>query len=173
MDIFVEQLVKKKKTAKDYLKVVLCILTIIGMLGVMLCVIPLPFVGIILATVCGIIIYIISRVASTINMEYEYAFTNGALDVDMIIAAKRRKRMTSLNARSIEILAKADSDRIDEYLNDRGIKRKYACTDVCDEGVYFAIYSNEKGKFMLLFNPNNEILDGFKRLNPQKVFLND
>ena len=173
MDVFVEHMVKKRKTAKDYLKVVLCLITIIGMLGLMVCSIVIPYVGLILATLCGIIIYVLSRVLSTINMEYEYTFTNGALDVDKIIAAKRRRRMTSLNARSIDILAKVDGDRIDEYLNDRRIKRKYACTDVYDEGVYFVIYSDNKNKYMLLFNPNEEILDGFKRLNPQKVFLND
>ena len=173
MDVFVEHMVDKKKTSKDYLKVVLCILTIIGMVYILACSIFVPYVGIILATICGIIIYVLGRVLSTINMEYEYAFTNGALDVDKIIAKKRRKRMATLNARSLEIMAKAAGNRIDPYLNDRKIKRKYACTDVYDDGVYFVIYSDDKGKNMLLFNPNEEILDGFKRLNPQKVFLDD
>ncbi len=173
MDIFIEHMVKKKKTAKDYIKMVLCILTIIGMLALMACSMVVPYIGLILFTLCGIIIYILGRVASAINTEYEYIFTNGALDVDKIIAARRRRRMTSLNARSIEILAKVDSDRIDSYLNNREVKRKYACTDVYDDGVYFVIYSDDKRKYMLLFNPNEEILDGFKRLNPQKVFLND
>lgn len=173
MDIFIEHMVKKKKTSKDYLKVALCILTILGMVYIMACSIFIPYVGLILATVCGIIIYVLSRVLSTINMEYEYTFTNGALDVDKIIAAKRRRRVATLNARSIEILAKVDGNRIDPYLRGRGIKRKFACTDVNDEGVYFVIYSDDKNKNMLLFNPNEEILDGFKRLNPQKVFLDD
>lgn len=173
MDVFIEHMVKKKKTAKDYLKVVLCILSIIGMLGLMMCSLAIKYVGLILFTICGIVIYLIGRTVSTINMEYEYAFTNGALDVDKIIAAKRRRRMTSLNARSIEIMAKANSDRIDPYLNDRSIKRKYACTDVYDEDVYFVIYADDKNKCMLLFNPNEGIKDGFRRLNPQKVFLED
>ncbi len=173
MDIFIEHMVKKRKTAKDYLKVVLCILSIVGMLGLMVLSLAINYIGLILFVVCGIVIYIIGRVASSINTEYEYAFTNGALDVDKIIAAKRRRRMASLNARSIEIMASVDSDRIDPYLNDRSIKRKYACTHIYDNGVYFVIYADDKNKYMLLFNPNEGIKDGFKRLNSQKVFLED
>ncbi len=173
MDIFIEHMVKKKKTVKDYLKVILCILTILGMVYLMACSIMVPYVGLILATVCGIIIYVLSRVLSTINMEYEYTFTNGAFDVDKIIAAKRRRRIASLNARSIEIFAKVNGNRIDPYLRDRKIKRRFACTDIYDKGVYFVVYSDDKNKYMLLFNPNEEILDGFKRLNSQKVFLDN
>ena len=173
MDIFTEYMVKRKKRPTDYVKVVFCIIIIIGVVLIMPVMAQIPFVGVILFLACAGIIYLLYNIIISIKLEYEYTFTNGALDVDKIIAAKRRKRITSLNARSIEIMASIRSSEVDKYANDRSIKRYYACTSVDDPDTYFVIYSDDKKKYMLLFNPNNEIKDGFRRLNPQKVFLDD
>lgn len=173
MDIFTEYMVKRKKRPTDYVKVVFCVIIIIGVVLIMPGIVQIPFVGVILFLVCAGIIYLLYNIIISIKLEYEYTFTNGALDVDKIIAAKRRKRITSLNARSIEIMASVRSSEVDKYANDRSIKRYYACTSIDDPDTYFVIYSDDKKKYMLLFNPNNEIKDGFRRLNPQKVFLDD
>lgn len=173
MDIFTECMVKKKKGTIDYLKVVLCILIIITVLMAMPFVSQVKYVGIILFMVCAGVIYLLYNIIISINLEYEYIFTNGAMDVDKIIAARRRKRITSLNARSIEIMASVHSNEAGAYANDKSIKRYYACTSVDDSDTYFVIYSENDKKYMLIFNPNETIKDGFKRLNPQKVFLAD
>lgn len=173
MDIFTECMVKKKKGTIDYLKVVLCILIIITVLMAMPFVSQVKYVGIILFMVCAGVIYLLYNIIISINLEYEYTFTNGAMDVDKIIAARRRKRITSLNARSIEIMASVHSNEAGAYANDKSIKRYYACTSVDDSDTYFVIYSENDKKYMLIFNPNETIKDGFKRLNPQKVFLAD
>ncbi len=173
MDIFTECMVKKKKGIIDYLKVALCILVIITALIAMPLVLQVKYVSIILFMVCAGIIYLLYNIIISINLEYEYTFTNGAMDVDKIIAARRRKRMTSLNARSIEIMASVHSNEADAYARDKSIKRYYACTSVDDDDTYFVVYSENDKKHMLIFNPNEEIKDGFKRLNPQKVFLAD
>ncbi len=173
MDIFTECMVKKKKGTIDYLKVVLCILIIITVLMAMPFVSQVKYVGIILFMVCAGVIYLLYNIIISINLEYEYTFTNGAMDVDKIIAARRRKRITSLNARSIEIMASVHSNEAGAYANDKSIKRYYACTSVDDPDTYFVIYSENDKKYMLIFNPNETIKDGFKRLNPQKVFLAD
>ena len=173
MDIFTECMVKKKKGTIDYLKVVLCILIIITVLMAMPFVSQVKYVGIILFMVCAGVIYLLYNIIISINLEYEYIFTNGAMDVDKIIAARRRKRITSLNARSIEIMASVHSNEAGAYANDKSIKRYYACTSVDDSDTYFVIYSENDKKYMLIFNPNETIKEGFKRLNPQKVFLAD
>lgn len=173
MDIFTECMVKKKKGIADYLKIVGCILIIVLILFSMPLVSQINYVGIILFMVCAGVIYLLYNIIISINLEYEYTFTNGAMDVDKIIAARRRKRMTSLNARSIEIMASVDSNEVSAYVNDKSIKRHYACSSIDDPDTYFVVYSENDKKHMLIFNPNEEIKDGFKRLNPQKVFLAD
>ena len=174
MDIFSEYMVKRKKRAVDYIKIVLSIVMIVGIV----CLMPIlpglfPYVGVLLFLGCAGLIYLFYNIIIGTKVEYEYTFTNGSLDVDKIIAARRRKKITTLNARGIEVMATLESNELDRYINDRSVKKYYACTSVNDAGVYAVVYSDDAKRYMLLFNPNEEIKNGFKRLNPQKVFLED
>ena len=97
MDIFIEQLVKKNREAKDYLVIVggiIAALLVVYILGSLM--FAVPYVGfVIFIVVCGLI-YLLYNLITSVNMEYEYAFTNGDFDVDAIINLKKRKmRMIS------------------------------------------------------------------------------
>lgn len=178
MDIFVEQLVVKKKSAKTYAGILGSLVGVFVVLWLFLNVLTLvsqyiPMLGGIVFLLCFGLIYLFYRLVSNTNMEFEYCFTNGALDVDKIFNRKSRKRMTSLNARSIDKMARANDPEFQRLMKDSGVKKMYACSDIHAEDTYYVIYNGEKGRQMLLFNPNEKIKDGFKRFNPQKVFLDD
>ncbi len=173
MDVFVEQLVRRKRKPTDYVKVFLCFAAAFIVVILMFAFSRAPYVGSLIFLIAAGVIYLIYNIGITVNLEYEYCFTNGALDVDKIIAARRRKRMTEVNARDIEIMATTKNRAFDNYMRNSEIKKIYACSSVDDEGVYFVVYNKDSKKMMLLFNPNETIKDGFRRLNPQKVFLND
>ncbi len=172
MDVFVEQLVVRKRTGGDYLIIAGCILT-----ALLVCFfIPLflgRFLGAFTLLICVGFVYLLYNVMIGTNLEYEYSFTNGAVDVDKIIAAKRRKHVTSLNAREIEMMGTTKNRAFEGYMNNSEIKKVYACSSVKDEGVFFVLYTEGGKRKLLLFNPEERIQDGFRRLNPQKVFLND
>lgn len=42
---------------------------------------------------------------TSVNLEYEYCFTNGSFDVVAIVNVRKRKRLTEFNAREVEIRA--------------------------------------------------------------------
>ena len=103
MDVFVEQMVVKKKTGKDLARTAACALggavalfLIVSFLG--------QYLGFLTFLIVAGVFYLLYQVVIGSNIEYEYSFTNGAMDVDKIIAASRRKRMTALNAREIEMM---------------------------------------------------------------------
>ena len=173
MDIFVEQLVRRKRKPSDYIKVFLCFAAAFVVIMLMFAFSNVPYVGSLIFLAAAGLVYLIYNVGISVNLEYEYCFTNGALDVDKIIAARRRKRITDVNARDIEIMATTKNRAFSNYMQNSDIKKIYACSSVQDEGVYFVVYTKDSKKMMLLFNPNETIKDGFRRLNPQKVFLND
>lgn len=172
MDIFVEQIVRRKRQFFDYIKLILCLIAVSIIVPLMLFSSP-GFVGTIIFFAGAALIYAIYNVGISINLEYEYCFTNGALDVDKIIAARRRKRLTEVNARDIDIMASTKSHNFKDYINNREVKKVYACSSIADDGVYFVVYTVNGQKRMLLFNPNDTIKDGFRRLSPQKVILED
>ncbi len=172
MDIFIEQLVKKNREAKDYLVIVggiIAALLVVYILGSLM--LAVPYVGfVIFIVVCGLI-YLLYNLITSVNMEYEYAFTNGDFDVDAIINLKKRKRLTELNAREIELMGSRSNTNFERYLNNPAYKKVYACIDKNREDLCFVIYNEGGAGKMLLFSPNEEIRNGFKKYNPQKVEL--
>ena len=97
-DFYTEQLIKKQADSKDTLKKVgLIALTVVSVLLVF--VIP---VGIILPVVMIVIDVLMFR---NLNVEYEYVFVNGDLDIDKIMNKARRKRMFSVDADQRGLLA--------------------------------------------------------------------
>lgn len=174
MDIFVEQLIKRKSRPQDIALKAACIAGIVFFIWLLFNLLfAFPSVASITLLLFAGAMYAIYYIYTSVNVEFEYCFTNGAFDVDKIVAAKRRKRVTELNARSIEILATKNNSAFRGYMENAEIKKIYACTSTEDEGVYFVVYEGLGGRYMLLFNPSDKILDGFRRLNPKRVFLTD
>lgn len=170
MDIFIEQLVKKKRDAKDFA------IIIGGIAAAILIVYLLTFMfnsmlGFIMVIAVCALIYGLYLLITSINLEYEYCFTNGALDVDKIVNLRKRQRMTELNAREIEIMANRTNPSFEKYMNNSAFKKIYACEDKNSDDLYFIIYNENGVQKMLLFSPNDEIKDGFRKFNPQKVVL--
>ena len=55
--------------------------------------------------------------------EYEYTFTNGALDFAEVYNNRKRKSLGSLNVKNVECFGKVNSDKFQRYLNTPGVKR--------------------------------------------------
>lgn len=177
MDIFIEQLVKRKRKVMDFIRIGVCVLAmfiLIYFLPLGMSILAESGLGFILFVVCCCLVYLLYILVTATNMEYEYCFTNGALDVDKIINKRSRKRLTEVNARRIEVMESTQTPAFARIKSDRGIKKIYACSDVNEKDTYYIDYTDDNGKrFALIFNPNDKIKDGFRRYNPQKVFLND
>ena len=94
MDVFVEQMIKRKLSAKDYLIAVG--IAIVAMILVFLCLTVFArIIGTLFVLIIGGIIYIAYKLIRMRLLEFEYSFTNGDLTVDKIIDRSRRKRVIS------------------------------------------------------------------------------
>ncbi len=172
MDFFIEQLVKRKRTSRDYVRLAICLIAAVMVVAIMILSIPTVISPVIFLIGIGIILFL-NKIKDMINIEYEYCFTNGSLDVDKIIAENRRGRMTEVNAREIEIMATRKNPEYNRYMNDKAVAKVMACSSPEDDDVCFVVYEVEGNKKMLVFNPNERIREGFLRYNPRKVFLKD
>ena len=176
MDIFIEQLVIKKKTAASYAIIFACLVGAFAVLflftGFLFPLLAMvPGMGGLAVLICFGLIWFLYRIITNTNAEYEYCFTNGALDVDKILNRRKRKRIADLNARTIEKMASAKDPEFARLMQDSAIKKVYACSHKDAEDLYYILYEGAKGRRVLLFNPNEKIKDGFRRFNPKKVFL--
>ena len=170
MDIFIEKLVPRKRRGKD-------IAAIVGLvfLTILLSLITLMFheflFGFWFAIIAGLI-FVCYRLISGQNIEFEYSLTNNELDVDRIVARRKRKRLFTVNARQIDILAPISNEQYLRQKNSPSIKRTHDCTSGdLNAQIYFTIFFDKDGqKCLALFEPNEKIIAGFKRYSPKKVF---
>ena len=94
-------------------------------------------------------------------VEYEYTFVNGELTIDRILARSKRKHMLDINVKTVYKLGYINKTEI----NQRDIDTvKDFSTSASDENTVFACYKDESSgkKVMLLFTPNQKIIDSMK-----------
>ncbi len=162
MEGFNEQVVKRTNKLKHTLIKVLAIVLLITV--PLACVFIAPFTVAYLAVVGFFLfiagIYVVWYVFSCQKVEYEYSVAGDELEVSKIVSLRKRKRICKMSIREIEILSKGEKT-VD---NMRFVKTFVAPGDIdaVDEN-YYAVYNNPAyGRCLLIFSPNEKILNGMK-----------
>ena len=169
-DTFLEKIVVRKKTGTDYLKIAgLLVASLIVMIALMLFggyisfLVPLLLVG---------LVYGLWFLLTSMNREYEYIVTNGDLDVDTIIARRKRKRAFSGKSKSFEIMAKVGSDEYKQAQKSRFKLLDFSGSLDSKEN-WFAMTDYKGERVMVIFAPDDRMLKNLKRYNPSKVKYNE
>lgn len=166
MDFFCEYLVKKQSSSDNLKRVglafacgVVCIVIIYislflyhGLLSAM----PLMVAAAIYGTV------ILSR---NYSLEYEYIFTNGVLDIDVIKGRARRKKLISVPCRRIEYMGPVDG------VTPSGNKIVNAMYNLKRGNKYVVTFSDQGEMTDLYFQPPEKILNYMQKYNPRNIHL--
>ena len=167
MDSYVEQIVPLRKTSGEkwlqvgvWVAAVLLILTcvagfalhILGLLSVLFW-----------AWAVGVG-YGAYAFTSQLNVEYEYIFTNGDLDVDKIFSKRTRKRVGSVKCRDIIRMGKYEP----EAHRNETYNVKIVASNV-DEEAWFAVAQSEADSILLIFKPGERLLAAMKPYIPRMV----
>lgn len=99
-------------------------------------------------------------------VEYEYVFTNGAVDIDAIYEMKRRKRVLSFSAKDIELLAEDNSAFVKDFTNAPD-KTMDCYPSTSEKKVYVAMITGGTERLQLRFTPSKDLVDMFYRVNPR------
>lgn len=160
-DVFTELVVSKKQGAKEKVgKGVLIFVTVLMALGGII-IHPLlltVFIGLAIADY-----FLFPR----FNVEYEYSYVNGALDIAAIYSKSSRKELTSVNLEEAECIAPYSSHHLDSY----GITYKtedYSAGDP-NQPPYAAVVGGQDGRKILL-QLDEKMLDDLRYRLPGKVF---
>ncbi len=101
--------------------------------------------------------------------EYEYTFTNGALDFAEVYNNKKRKSLGSLNVRTVDAFGKVSSGSFHRYLNMPGIKRMNWFLNR-DAELYYFYFSKDSVKKMIVLEPSEEMVGMIKQYIPRGVW---
>ncbi len=161
MDKIVEFLVKKENTITNIL-----IKYALWGFAFALSAVSLFMVKSIGAVLCVAIIYAAYKISQKFDVEFEYIYVNGDLDIDRIFAKNSRKRYLSVEVNRIVAIGPVDNENI---------KKLSYNTNTVDassgvgEDVYAIIYNSNNGRKKILVE-NCEVIDMYKNLIPEKVF---
>ena len=163
-DVFVEQIVERKQDLRTTLKKMLLILGAIVISTIFLIVGILRFI---FPAVFALSMYGAIRLAKKQNLEYEYSFTNGELDIDRIIGRRTRSRELSIHVRSLSILATVTEANYKDYEHRNYTKTLDASSSQKSTKRWFAVYRNDAGnESLLIFEPNERLLEAMRKFIP-------
>lgn len=113
----------------------------------------LVFAGIIYAT------YILFR---NLNEEYEYIFTNGEVDIDVIRGKSSRKRKICIKPSGVELIAKTTGGLYESYKRNSQIGKKLDCSDGNLQQSYFAVVNANGVKNLVIFSPSERLVEALR-----------
>ncbi|MGN0553398.1 MAG: hypothetical protein ACI4I1_08440 [Oscillospiraceae bacterium] len=164
MDIFVEQLVRKPADGKS---TALKLLIVFGVVVVSLFCLYLTLIGIVIALLLIFAaIYGGFYLISGLNSEYEYIVTNGEIDIDKIIAQRKRKRLITAKPSKFEAFGKlADAAPVSgiTVVEANGISKEEA------EDYYIDFTHDSFGKVRLIFTPTERTIEAITPFLPRLV----
>lgn len=158
MDIFVERIVERKKNIFDYM---IIFSIFFGSLFVALLILLLLDINALSAMLLAALGYLVYYLISLRKIEYEYALTNGEIDIDKIIAQRKRKRIFSANCRDFEVFGKLDSEKYTDEVKSIPQKIK-AVTSMASEDVHFFVANYKGNKTLVFFEPDERMLNSLK-----------
>ncbi|NLM73194.1 MAG: hypothetical protein GX184_04080 [Clostridiaceae bacterium] len=165
MDMFIEKIVKRKKSAADILLIALIILV---------CVVASYFLFLYIPTFSSLfvvlLIYAGYYLISIRNVEFEYAVTNGDIDIDTIINQRKRKRLFSGNVKDFEVMARVKSDKYTTHIRECKNVKDFTSHD--EKADVWFIYLNQGEPSVILFEPDSKMVDTLFTFAPRVVHRN-
>lgn len=163
MDTYSEQLVGKASTGSDKAKKVLISVgaILIATILMWLSIIFAAYTLILLVfAVLGGGVYLVSNM----DVEYEYIITNDEMDIDKIIGRRKRKRMITIDLRSVEDFGAyppKDDIPVEATVHASTGYEKNAAFLLAQHKIY--------GKVMLIFNPNEKTREAIMQEIPNQL----
>ena len=167
-DNYAEVIIKKKTDmVAKYFRIFSIIVTIfVGLASILympsLCVI-----------IIALFIWLCTIIYRNTDVEYEYMFTNGQLDVECIYGKRKRKAGKSFNFDKLEVMGPITHQKILAYEHRTDLKEFNYTSGYPDRDVYVAILAGQSGKLgRLFFEPSENMVKAIYSHTPSRVFKN-
>ena len=171
-DVFLEERVRQPpRPAQRVLVVSGCML-----LALVAALLPLKTGSVVVAVLGLAAVALVARsLLKRQNREFEYVFTNGSLDIDVIYNKEWRRQLYSLDVREdVEIMAPVGGGRFESAGAQAGEPRNVG-TGTAGPGSYFLLLRGRegRGKSVLVWDPSARMVQACRTWAPRTVFTDD
>ena len=158
MDSYFEHLIPVRKDGKTLALLILIWAVLLAFVAI--CVL--------LISKLGVFAFILSVAAivggvwltKQLNVEYEYIFTNGEVDVDLITSKSNRKRLITFNCKDIERIEKF-SVGLPMYEKEQYARKNIYC-NVNEEDIYCISFKHRTGRVCLVMQLNEKMREAMR-----------
>lgn len=174
MDVFSETLVKRKFNKQDRKKIKLLFATLLICSVVFILVIPflalingLAYITTVSLITYGIIIFVVWRTLKKMQLEYEYIIVNDTLDIDEIVAQKKRTRLLSIELKTVEAAGRYTQGQFEGRAFETVIHAEKNLEG--HENFYITLSHPTARRTLLVFTPNEVMLSALHKTLPRQV----
>ena len=164
-DTFVEELVVRKNNILNLLFMVGLVIVALVVICAAFLFLSTIFPAVLVIAVCGVYIGFKFQ-----GVEYEYSFTNGDLDIDKIMAKRKRKRLVEINHKQVKVMAPYTMEFESET-------KDYQVSQIVDAsahknaaGRWFLIYEDQDAKCtFVVFQPSKRLRDAMRKYMRSRI----
>lgn len=120
------------------------------------------------ALICGGVTFF---VVPKLEMEFEYLYVNGELDIDVIYSKQKRKKMGSYDMQELEVLAPEKSHALDSYMNKNGVKVRDFTSGNPEAKNYILVFNKDNTQVIIKAELDDAVISDIRRIAPRKVNL--
>jgi hypothetical protein len=165
-DIFLEQRVVRELKPRDYGVRFVGLVAIVAVVVVTAAGLRHPGVTLALGIAGG---FGLRSLVRRQRREYEYAFTNGCLDIDVIYSRAWRRQLYSLDvATQVQLMARVNDPEHRSALQRQQTVVHLGCGEY-SETSYFLVLRQERGEIALIWDPSPELVQACRRVAPRVV----
>ena len=163
MDGPIEKMVKRKHDIVDQLSVILVILA-----AVIVQMLTLAFNFFIqyIAIVLAVLLFICTKFVLSKNIEFEYSYFNGDLEIDKIINKKKRMRVVLVSIKDFEAFGQ---QKAFSKITSKPGETIYCSSLLDSQENYFFIANYNSKRTAFFFEPNEQIINDITKKSPQKI----
>ncbi len=165
-DMYREILIKRKtpasaKAAKAGMIAGTALFAVAGLIIYPLCLIP--------ALALGIVTWIY---LPRMDVEFEYLYVNGSLDIDRIFSKMKRKKAEQYElTEQLELLAPENSHELDHYRNGKKLPLKDYTSGEENIHAWMMVINASKGQELVRVELEDQIVQDIRRFAPRKVII--
>ena len=177
MDRFTEQVITKKNRTLDEIMYflswpVMIILALFAFLNLQLIFRQFDVVTLVMTLIAGGGAAVMFLFHDRLRTEYEYTFTNGDLDFAQVYNNRKRKSLGSLKVKNVEAFGKVSGQNFQRYLSMKDTEQLRWFLNR-DAELYYFFFQKEGKRRILIFEPNEEIVEYVKQYLPMGAWQKD
>lgn len=161
-DVFCEYMVRRRTTARIAAQkaVVVAVFLLLSLLGAFSLISSPSLYHIAFLLPWGISLIVTYYLITAMNVEYEYTVTNGEMDVDMIVAKRRRSRLITFHASNVEAFGPY---LYQDHSGNRYQDTVMACEHPRAESLWYCVARVPgRGSVLVVFSANQKLLDAIR-----------